>query len=316
MTILDRLLRRHSPKGPAPDYTQGLDYERLVAEEVAEFENHPMTADYKLGGVHDTQAWHYYWKRLGAEEFAGWRHPSITNFIEEERQFEGPVKVLSLGSGFCGPDLEMARAFKVPYEITCVDMNPKLFAGAKECAEREKLNFRFEEGDLNYITLPPDTYHLVFAHAILHHVINIERLFEQIVGTLKPEGICHFIEVGGENRSLISDQATQFANGLLRLIPPALGKNMHIVRGVEGGMEGIRQDQLLPLIEEYFEPIFEVRHGAFMRFVCHASPVGDFHPENPREKPWLDFLIDADRSCVKRGILPPLEVWGVYSPRV
>jgi len=317
MTILDKLFRRNRSTDDAgrSDYTRGLDYDRLVAEEMAEFDNHPMTEDLKLGGVHDTQAWHYYWRRLGAEEFAGWRHPSVVHFIEEERQFDAPVKVLSLGSGFCGPDLDLARAFRVPYEITCVDMNPKLFAGARECADREKLNVRFEEGDLNYITLPPGSYHLVFAHAILHHVINIERLFDQILQTLKPGGICHFVEVGGQNRDLISDQATKFANALLQLQPRDLGKSPKIERTPEGGMEGIRQDRLLPLIEQYFQPIYEVRHGAFMRFVCHASSVGLLNPEIPREKQWLDFLIDVDRSCVKRGLLPPLEIWGVYSPR-
>ena len=315
MTILDKLFRRRAGTGEDADYTRGLDYNRLIAEEVAEFDHHPMTADFKLGGVHDTKAWHYYWQRLGAEEFAGWRHPSIANFIEEERQFEKPVKVLSLGSGFCGPDLELARAFRIPYEITCVDINPKLFAGARERAEQENLNLRFEQADLNYITLPPDTYHLVFAHAILHHVINIERLFDQITRTLKPDGVCHFVEVGGENRVLMSKKSTRFANELLRLLPPDLAKNANIILTPEGGMEGIRQERLLPLIEQYFQPIFEIRHGAFMRFVCHATDVGLFNPQDPHQKSWLDFLIDADRSCVKRGLLAPLEIWGVYAPR-
>jgi len=318
MTILNKLFRRSpepATESQGSDYTHGLDYDRLIAEEVAEFDNHPMTADFKLGGVHDTSAWHYYWKRLGMEEFAGWRHASIANFLEEERQFDGPIKVLSLGSGFCGPDLDLARAFHVPYEITCVDINPKLFAGARECAERENLQVRFEQGDLNFITLPPDSYHLVFAHAILHHVINIERLFDQIVQTLKPGGVCHFVEVGGENRVLISKYAQNFANTLLRLLPRDLAKDAKMDIGAEGGMEGIRQERLLPLIEQSFQTIFEVRHGAFMRFACHATPVGLLNPEVPREKQWLDFLIDADRSAVKRGILPPLEIWGVYAPR-
>lgn len=300
--------------GKEPDYTRDLDYHRLVAEELAEFDNHPSTADLKLGGVHDLAAWHYYWARLGAEEFGAWPHSNIAHFLEE-LPFEGPIRVLSLGSGFCGPDLDIARSFRVPYEITCVDINPKLFAQARETVANEGLSVRFEEADLNYVTLPRASWHLVFAHAILHHVINLERLFEQISGSLIPGGVCQFVEVGGKNRCLISDETTEFANTILRLLPRDLIPEANIVVTPEGGMEGIRQERLLPLIEEHFQPIFEVRHGAFMRFVCHATPVGTLDPENPRHRSWLDFLIDVDRSCVRRGILPPLEIWGVYRPR-
>jgi 2-polyprenyl-3-methyl-5-hydroxy-6-metoxy-1,4-benzoquinol methylase len=46
----------------------------------------------------------------------------------------------------------------------------------------------YEVADLNTTELPAETYDIVYAHASLHHVFQLEHLFDQIKKTLKPNG--------------------------------------------------------------------------------------------------------------------------------
>jgi len=49
------------------------------------------------------------------------------NFKAEDR----PLEVLSLTSGYCGHDLNLARKMTHPYRITCTDISEALFEKAK-----------------------------------------------------------------------------------------------------------------------------------------------------------------------------------------
>jgi hypothetical protein len=80
-------------------------------------------------------------------------------------------------------------------------------------------------------------------------------------------------------------------------------------------MEGVRQEVVLPLLREAFEPLYEHRHGAFMRFICTNPRLASrLNPGDPTRRPYLDLLIEIDDAAVRHGLLRPLELWGVYRP--
>jgi hypothetical protein len=82
------------------------------------------------------------------------------------------------------------------------------------------------------------------------------------------------------------------------------------------GMEGIRQQEILPILHRSFTPLVELRHGAFMRAICLHRRLGpQLDPRDPERRRWLDWLIDADQSAVARGLLQPVEVWGLYEAK-
>ena len=116
------------------------------------------------------------------------------------------------------------------------------------------------------------------------------------------------------NRKLIWDENEQFANTLLDALPKEITHGIRLKVPFEtDGMEGVRQEDILPLIYQNFQPIFELRHGAFMRFICTHGDLGcSLDPIQPHAKQALDFLMECDASAVRNGILRPLEIWGVY----
>ena len=159
------------------DRTKQYNYIRLIEEEKAYYADIKITKDLKEGGNHASSAWNYYWlgiaKILAKSGFANLPAYLCANSGAENR----PLEVLSLASGYCGHELDLARGMTRPYKITCTELNGAIFEKARNIAKSEVLALDFQEADLNFITISPRRYDLIFAHAAIHHVINLEHLF-------------------------------------------------------------------------------------------------------------------------------------------
>jgi SAM-dependent methyltransferase len=304
-----------SPARATDDLTGAYDYERLVAQEREHFLKEGVTPDLRLRD-NDFEAWRHYWLRIDAR--IGAELGDLGDLIARRHAGSAaPVRILSLGSGPCGIELALARRLRVAHEITCTDLEERHSAAAKAVAAAEGLRMTSEAADMNFMEIAEGAWDVVFAHASLHHVINLERLFGRIAAGLRPGGILHVVEVVGQNRKLIWDENERFARVLLRTLPRDITRWTRFRPKVhDEGMEGVRQEDILPLLHRFFTPIYELRHGAFMRFICtHRKLSRRLHPADPERRKHLDFLIDADEGAVRRGILRPLELWGVYEPK-
>ena len=295
------------------DLTGQYDYARLIDEERRHYSSEKVTDQLMLGGIHAHGSWEYYWERVGerirAQGFKGVQELLAEDFAGLDR----PVRVLSIGAGHCGMELLLAERLGIPVEITCLDINEELFGRAQERAESKGLLLRFEVGDMNFLDIPPRSVDMVIAHASMHHAINLEHLFERIARGLGDRGVFHLVDVMGQNRTLIWPENLAFVNRALRLLPSSIRRFARINPRAEEGMEGIRQEDTLPILRQHFTPVFELRHGAFMRSIClHRRLGAALDPRDPERRRYLDLLIDLDESVVRRGLLRPLEIWGVY----
>lgn len=299
------------------DMTSNYDYTRLTEEEKEHYSKIEVTNELTEGGQHASSSWQYYWTRV-AEEIRSSPFSDIAGYLERRyTTSDRRLRILSLGSGYCGHELAMAQSLKCAYEITCTDINETLFTEARNRTKASGLSIRFEVEDLNFIRIAPGGYDMIFAHAVLHHVINLEMLFDQIIQGLNDGGILHLVEVIGQNRRLLWEDNERFANLMLDVLPHELTEGARIQASYEQeGMEGVRQEDIVPILRERFETLYEYTHGAFMRYVCTDERFSrHLNPEHKLGKRYLDLLIDIDRSAVRNGILRPLEIWGVYRPR-
>ena len=298
------------------DRTADYDYQRLLEEEREHYSEIEVTAELKEGGVHASSAWQYYWERV-ARRIAPSEFGDLAAVLAPLGRAGRTIEVLSLGSGYSGHEIDLARRLPRPYRVRCTDINEELFERAKQVARTETLGLEFEVADLNHLSIDRGRYDLILAHASLHHVINLEQLFEQVAAGLSPQGIFHVVEVTGENRKLIWDENQRYANALLDLLPGEVTNGVRLaVSAREEGMEGIRQQDILPLLHARFSPAFELRHGAFMRFICtHHALAAALDPGQVDRRRLLDFLLQSDECAVRHQVLRPLELWGVYRPR-
>jgi SAM-dependent methyltransferase len=77
----------------------------------------------------------------------------------------------------------------------------------------------YEVADLNTAEFPPETYDAVYAHAVLHHVFQLERLLDQIKRTLKPGGLFVVYEYIGPSQMQFPQRDLELADAFLKVIP-------------------------------------------------------------------------------------------------
>ncbi|MDQ2920663.1 MAG: class I SAM-dependent methyltransferase, partial [Acidobacteriota bacterium] len=128
------------------------------------------------------------------------------------------ARMLSLGSGPGGVEIEIAQYARLA-EIVCTDINAELLELGRQRAHDLRLNMKFEEADLNAIELPRNQYDIVFCHASLHHVIELERLAEQIKCTLREGALLVVNDVVTRNGYLMWPETREVVQAIWKTLP-------------------------------------------------------------------------------------------------
>jgi ubiquinone/menaquinone biosynthesis C-methylase UbiE len=312
------------------DLTHDNAYEKLVAEEIEHYSRVDVTDHLTEGGCHAHKSWEYYFDYLRAHVFG-------TSFYDEivasASQFKHP-RILSLGCGYGGHDLAIARRLRNPYELTAVDLNPHVYKEALRRSEAENLSIRFKAVDLNFIEIRPNSYDVIYAMASLHHVLNLEHCFAQLYEGLGDNGRLIVLDVIGKTQVLFWKENVEFAAQLVRTMPiryrPSVGKrfwkhlrfNPYTVLSryeepsVQVGMEGIRQEEIEAEMLKWFKPLKLYKYNAFMRLICTNAYLGArLNPEKTEDRVFMDKLIEREIREIECGRLKPTELFGIFEKK-
>jgi SAM-dependent methyltransferase len=146
-------------------------------------------------------------------------------FQEGGRQWE---QFLSLGSG----SGELERGLS-QYVIPKIHLGIEISADLVGLASEQAAGFphiRYRQADLNTCELGAAQYDLVIAHQSLHHVLNLEGLFDRIKRSMKPNAVFIFDEYVGPRRFQWSDRQLQAINGVIEVLPSRLNKDVQTGR--------------------------------------------------------------------------------------
>jgi SAM-dependent methyltransferase len=106
----------------------------------------------------------------------------------KQKFFPEPVDLaLSLGCGFGGFERVMI-AFGLAKKVHAIDISPGAIERARAAAAADAIGdkIKYEIPDLNEIMLPSGTYDAIYGVSSLHHVFQLEHMFRQCRGALKP----------------------------------------------------------------------------------------------------------------------------------
>jgi tRNA (mo5U34)-methyltransferase len=298
------------------DLTNRYDYSKLVAEELEEYSNIEVTEELNEGGIHAAKAWGFWFQYLSQQVWKTSLGEEIVHFCSRISE----PRILSLGCGYGGHELKIARSLKSPYEIIAVDLNPDIFTRARAEAAAQDLNIRFLPVDINYMELKADSFDLVIAIASLHHILNLEHVFHQIYESLKPGGRLIVQDVIGQTQVLFWKNNIEFAIDLLRKMPAKYSADISIPLysepSTQVGMEGIRQEEIEPLLRRHFIPIKMFKYGSFMRMICTHPELGKrLNPDIEADRQYLLSIFELDVRQVEEGKLRPTEMLAVYEKR-
>lgn len=129
-------------------------------------------------------------------------------------------RCLSLGCGKGRLERQLAslRAF-----VACdaYDIAEGSIEQARQAAAAAGHQIRYSVEDLNSIQFDRASYDAVWAAGSVHHVANLEHLFEQVARALKPNGLFILNEYIGPSRFQFPPAQRQAIQACLDLLPPA-----------------------------------------------------------------------------------------------
>lgn len=122
---------------------------------------------------------------------------------------------------------------------------------------------RYFAADFNTITLPRDTYDVVFFNQSLHHVARMEHLLRQVRRALKPGGLLYADEYVGPSRHEWTPERLTIHQIIYGFLPPEWRYYDRVPAPIEydDPSEAIRSSEILPQLRSGFEVIERRDYG-------------------------------------------------------
>jgi SAM-dependent methyltransferase len=162
---------------------------------------------------------------------------------------------------------------------------------------------RLIPADLNVVELPRNHYDVIWGAGVLHHLVGLEHLFDQIALALKPGGLFAFFEYVGEKRLQFVADRLRLCEEALASVPDAFWRNGRVVKSADldliSPFEAVRSDEIHVLASARFR----VLHWA------QAAPLGapafaavDFMTLAEQMPHELEKYLAAERQSAASGL--------------
>lgn len=302
------------------------EYNARLAVELATFENNDI--------VHDLPQIFHYWSntylRPKIEAF-GFSHPDdffIKNMTGCIKDTATQYRFVSIGAGNCDTEVRIANALVLAghtnFTIECVEINPAMLKRGRELAAIKSLTPYVlpVHGDFN-AWQPQHEYHGVIANQSLHHVTNLEQLFDAVCVAIKPtNGIFVTSDMIGRNGHQRWPEALVLVEEFWRQLAPRYHFNHQLQRQEDDfvnwncaadGFEGIRAQDILPLLVQRFHFDMFVPFGNIVSPFIDRSFGPNFDAASEIDKSFIDAVHAADEAHITSGHIKPTQMFAVMS---
>jgi SAM-dependent methyltransferase len=187
---------------------------------------------------------------------------------------------------------------------------------ARQTASANSLPLTYEVQDLNFPEFPADTYDLVLAQTCIHHIVQLERLADEIFKTLKPGGVLWLQDYIGETQFQFTDDRLSVFNALIDILPERL-RYSHIsqtiakraTRRTPGTLvspfESIRSAEIPEIFLARFTLMEKAENHSFFQRVLPSGTLVNYL-ENDDTRTLFEVLLYFDMLLVDKGVLPAI----------
>jgi SAM-dependent methyltransferase len=286
--------------------------------------------------VHDLPAIHNYWvQQFVLPLFAEVGSTGIDELWERQiaeqcrRCSPRRARLVSLGAGNGEYELPLAARLAdgglTNLELVLLELNPAMLDRALEVAEQLGLSdrVRVQETDLNTWSAdePADVYLAVHS---LHHVVELEHLYDEVARSIDPQGVLLVNDMIGRNGHVRWPEASEIVRQIWAILPPRLRYNHSLGQTDDeypdldcsgASFEGIRAEEVLPLLLERFHPEVYVTFGNVTDPFVDRVYGPNFDPQNPDDTFVIDAVARLDEAGIDLGILTPTHLVGSFRPQ-
>ncbi|TZF89756.1 class I SAM-dependent methyltransferase [Cognatilysobacter lacus] len=309
-----------APETSVDPYQARMDQERAIFVDQTE--------------VHDLPPIFHYWSNrylLPMQQPLGVRNPEqfLARYLHESARRTGSSKprFVSLGCGNCDAETRIARELVElgldDFTLECLDINEAMLERGAQIARASGLETRVIplQADLNRWE-PLGSYDGIMANQSLHHVLELEHLFDAVLAALAPRALFAVSDMIGRNGHQRWPEALAIVREFWRELPGTYRFNRQLQRQEDEfqdwdcsneGFEGIRAQDILPLLSVKFG--FEV----FVGFGNIIDPFIDrgfghhFDVTNPWDTDFIDRVHARDEAEMRAGRITPTHMLAVLS---
>jgi len=149
-------------------------------------------------------------------------------------------RALEIGAGTGYFSLNLVRAGVIGH-ATCTDISPGMLAALRANAEQLGIDLEAVACDAEDLPFEDGSFDLVFGHAVLHHLPNLDRAFSEFRRVLRPGGVVAF---AGEP-SRYGDQIASYPKRFAHRAAPAWRALVRAGPAVEGHSDGGAENHML-----------------------------------------------------------------------
>lgn len=303
---------------------RGTSYAGRVAAETSNYA--------EVVNVHDLPPIFHYWSNTHLRpmlESFGFSNPDqlFAKHLRESalrRGVTAPV-FLSIGAGNCDTEVRVARLLREAglddFRIECLDLNASMLERGRHLAEREGVGRHITgiRADFN-AWRSSRQYDGVMANQSLHHVVNLEGLFDEIRRCLAP-GACFVVDdMIGRNGHQRWPEALSEVQRFWRELPREYRYNRQLKRYERTfrnwdcsteSFEGIRSQDILPLLIDRFDFDLFIAFGNVIDIFVDRSFGHNFNADAAWDRDFIDRVQACDEQGLSDGSLTPTHMMAV-----
>lgn len=239
-----------------------------------------------------------------------WAHYFLETYFPHREGLR--MASIGCGVGYLERDLASWNAFS---QMDAYDIAPGAIEIARQhAAEAGLTHINYEVRDINKSDWPADYYDAVWFNGSLHHIEKLERVYQQVVHTLKPGGYLFFNEYIGPSRFDFTERQKQVIDAVFKLLPQRFKRSFipnyphpymqatPIPDPVEvqrvDPSEAVRSDEIMSLMPDYFDILeFNKIGGTILQFLL-AGIAGNFRPSDEDAMRVLDMLFAIEDTLI------------------
>lgn len=285
-----------------------------------------------VSAVHDLPAIHQYWSRryvlpiLQELGFAGVEDFMLQHILLQRRPGQ-PLRLLGIGCGNCELDLALASQLQQSgcrdFSYTCLELNGAMLQRAAAEAERAGVaaHMQFQQCDIAQWQ-PQTRYDVIVTNQFLHHVPALEQLFRAIRKALQPDGVFLVSDMIGRNGHMRWPEALLHIDRLWSELDARYKyHHLHAVTNQRfvnwdaslTGFEGIRAQDILPLLVEHFGFDTFIAFGNLVDVFVDRPYGPNFDTGNAADLAFIDRVQALDTQLLETGVIKPTHMMAALS---
>lgn len=223
---------------------------------------------------------------------------------------------LEIGGGLGG----QANAFYEQLSVErfdVLDISDVAVATGNTRAREQGRNIHFTVADLNNDPLPDRSYDLICARGALHHIQNLEFVFEQINDRLSDNGIFFANDYMGPSYMQWEPKQLALMNAIVELLPDDMNRVQHrdntLVREIKpipldvfarvDPSEGVRAAEIFGVMEQHLEIVKIIPFGQTLAYEVLRGRIQNFDDTDPKDRAILSLICLLEKELIDAGTL-------------